>query len=66
MADEKTPAPQSAPTATPADTKAVPAPGSTDAAKTAAKGNGKIWMGTAVGIGSAAIVAALLYTKRRS
>ena len=24
-----------------------------------------IWMGTAVGIGSAAIVAALLYTKRR-
>jgi hypothetical protein len=62
MADEKTPAPKSAPTATPADTKAAPAP----AAKTPAKGNGKIWMGTAVGIGSAAIVAALLYTKRRS
>lgn len=64
MADEKTPAPKSAPTATPADTKAVPAPAG--AAKTPAKGNGKIWMGTAVGIGSAAIVAALLYTKRRS
>lgn len=27
--------------------------------------NRSIWMGTAVGIGSAAIVAALLYTKRK-
>lgn len=31
--------------------------------KSAGKG---IWMGTAVGIGSAAIVAALLYTRKRS
>ncbi|HEX7858596.1 MAG TPA: hypothetical protein VF503_33335 [Sphingobium sp.] len=29
------------------------------------KGNGKIWMGTAVGVGSAALVAALMYAKRR-
>lgn len=29
-------------------------------------GNKAVWMGTAVGIGSAAIVAALLYAKRRS
>lgn len=28
------------------------------------KSNGRAWMGTAVGIGSAAIVAALLYTGR--
>jgi hypothetical protein len=27
--------------------------------------NKSVWMGTAVGIGSAAIVAALLYTQRR-
>lgn len=33
--------------------------------KSGKPGNGKIWMGTAVGIGSAAIVAALLYAKRR-
>ncbi|MCE7798355.1 hypothetical protein LWE61_17595 [Sphingobium sufflavum] len=32
------------------------------------KGNGvssKVWMGTAVGVGSAALVAALMYAKRR-
>jgi len=28
-------------------------------------GKGKIWMGTAVGVGSAALVAALMYAKRR-
>lgn len=28
-------------------------------------GNKAVWMGTAVGIGSAALVAALLYAKRR-
>ncbi|MEJ7933447.1 hypothetical protein WG907_04145 [Sphingobium sp. AN558] len=30
----------------------------------ARKSTGRVWMGTAVGIGSAAIVAALLYTGR--
>ncbi|WP_336964715.1 hypothetical protein [Sphingobium aquiterrae] len=64
MADETTPAPESAPTATAAEEKAAPAPAGKG--KAPGKGNGKIWMGTAVGIGSAAIVAALLYTKRRS
>ncbi len=33
--------------------------------KRSAAANRNIWMGTAVGIGSAAIVAALLYSKRR-
>lgn len=38
-----------------------------DLATAARKSAGKsIWMGTAVGIGSAAIVAALLYTRKRS
>lgn len=31
----------------------------------ASAGNKTLWMGTAVGIGSAAIVAALLYTRRQ-
>lgn len=40
--------------------------GASDAAGKAAGGSNKaIWMGTAVGIGSAAIVAALLYARRR-
>ncbi|WP_313808600.1 hypothetical protein [Sphingobium sp.] len=38
----------------------------TDMATAARKSAGKaVWMGTAVGIGSAAIVAALLYTNRK-
>lgn len=38
----------------------------TDMATAARKSAGKaVWMGTAVGIGSAAIVAALLYTSRK-
>lgn len=47
---------------------AVPAqPEKTDLATAARKSAGKaIWMGTAVGIGSAAIVAALLYARKRS
>ncbi len=64
MADETTPAPESAPTATSAEEKAASVPA--EKGKTSGKSNSKIWMGTAVGIGSAAIVAALLYTKRRS
>ena len=37
-----------------------------DLADAARKSAGKaVWMGTAVGIGSAAIVAALLYTQKR-
>jgi len=59
-----TPAPEGAPTATPAEGEAASVPA--DTGKAAVKSNSKIWMGTAVGIGSAAIVAALLYTKRRS
>lgn len=49
-------------------TAAPKAPASKDStSKDGAKGgNAKIWMGTAVGIGSAAIVAALLYAKKRS
>lgn len=39
----------------------------TDLATAARKSAGKgVWMGTAVGIGSAAIVAALLYSRRKS
>jgi hypothetical protein len=60
--------------ATMADETRQDAPEAQDAAtekekptgKPAAKGSGKLWMGTAVGIGSAAIVAALLYSRRRS
>ncbi|MDO7833539.1 hypothetical protein Q4610_00620 [Sphingobium sp. HBC34] len=38
----------------------------TDLAAAARKSAGKgVWMGTAVGIGSAAIVAALLYTRKK-
>ncbi|MDI1294611.1 MAG: hypothetical protein PSY12_01760 [bacterium] len=44
-------------------TASVPAP---DLATAARKSAGKaVWMGTAVGIGSAAIVAALLYTNKK-
>lgn len=40
--------------------------GKTDLAAAARKSAGKgVWMGTAVGIGSAAIVAALLYTRKK-
>lgn len=51
-------------------TKDNPTPAATaDAAapkdKDAKTGNGKIWMGTAVGVGSAALVAALMYARRR-
>lgn len=50
-----------------AGTAAIPAKqdsDSTDLASAASKSAGKaVWMGTAVGIGSAAIVAALLYTR---
>jgi LPXTG-motif cell wall-anchored protein len=45
-----------------------PATGGKGAASSEAQpstGNKGIWMGTAVGIGSAALVAALLYAKRR-
>ena len=48
--------------------KAQTPPAQTPEAKSADKKSvaGKaIWMGTAVGVGSAAIVAALLYAKRR-
>ncbi|MEK7343588.1 MAG: hypothetical protein AABZ73_07175 [Pseudomonadota bacterium] len=42
-------------------------PGDTPLADAARKSAGKgVWMGTAVGIGSAAIVAALLYYRRKS
>lgn len=48
--------------AVPADTP----PASPATPSTARKSAGKaVWMGTAVGIGSAAIVAALLYTGRK-
>lgn len=52
------------------DSTAATADSSGNAVSADGKGNGlstnrKIWMGTAVGIGSAAIVAALLYTKHR-
>ncbi|SER90854.1 hypothetical protein [Sphingobium sp. YR768] len=40
--------------------------GKTDLASAARKSASKgVWMGTAVGIGSAAIVAALLYTRKK-
>lgn len=42
------------------------APASPDLATAARKSAGKgVWMGTAVGIGSAAIVAALLYARKK-
>ncbi|MET0241090.1 MAG: hypothetical protein ABW184_14460 [Sphingobium sp.] len=41
---------------------AAPADATTDPKKT--KSNA-VWMGTAVGVGSAALVAALMYAKRR-
>lgn len=49
--------------AEPAAPSSEPAP---DLATAARKSAGKaVWMGTAVGIGSAAIVAALLYTNKK-
>ncbi|QGP78152.1 hypothetical protein [Sphingobium sp. CAP-1] len=56
------------PTGADAAVPAAPAPetGAPDLAAAARKSAGKgIWMGTAVGIGSAAIVAALLYTRKK-
>jgi hypothetical protein len=45
---------------------ATPAAEKADLAGAARKSAGKgVWMGTAVGIGSAAIVAALLYARRK-
>jgi hypothetical protein len=47
---------------------AAPAPASSKADDAKGKGAGKsnaVWMGTAVGVGSAALVAALMYAKRR-
>ncbi len=47
-------------------TKPAPDAPATDLASAARKSAGKaVWMGTAVGIGSAAIVAALLYTNKK-
>jgi hypothetical protein len=44
----------------------APDAGKTDLASAARKSASKgVWMGTAVGIGSAAIVAALLYTRKK-
>ncbi|HEX7781898.1 MAG TPA: hypothetical protein VF509_03750 [Sphingobium sp.] len=63
MTDEKTAAAQEAASPPPPhdETPAKPAP-----AGKGGPGNSKgLWMGTAVGIGSAAIVAALLYTRRQ-
>ncbi|MGV3769090.1 MAG: hypothetical protein ACO1NM_03565 [Sphingobium phenoxybenzoativorans] len=56
--DKKIAAGEAAP---PKDTPAKPAENSSPASA----GNKTLWMGTAVGIGSAAIVAALLYTRRQ-
>ncbi|MET0136764.1 MAG: hypothetical protein ABW048_04000 [Sphingobium sp.] len=57
---------------TPPETKPAPATSADGAnppaetAKTTDKGvSSKVWMGTAVGVGSAALVAALMYAKRR-
>lgn len=48
-------------------TPAIPADDKSDLASAARKSAGKAaWTGAAVGIGSAAIVAALLYTRKRS
>lgn len=60
---EKTAPDTDAPSATPAQ----PADDKRDLATAARKSAGKAaWTGAAVGIGSAAIVAALLYTRKRS
>lgn len=37
-----------------------------EAEKVAKGSNNKVWMGTAVGVGSAALVAALMYASRRN
>lgn len=53
--------------ATPTAAAAANPPGGTPLADAARKSAGKgVWMGTAVGIGSAAIVAALLYSRRKN
>lgn len=63
MTDEKTAAAADAATPPPPAKEPAAKPGATNAP---AVGNSKgLWMGTAVGIGSAAIVAALLYTRRQ-
>lgn len=50
----------------PQDGASTPATSSNDLATAARKSAGKaVWMGTAVGIGSAAIVAALLYANKK-
>ncbi|MCP1468755.1 Asp/Glu/hydantoin racemase [Sphingobium sp. OAS761] len=61
MSKNKSSAPDGAPPSSP-----EPSAGDTlaDAARTSA-GKG-VWMGAAVGIGSAAIVAALLYARKKS
>ena len=52
--------------ASPADAQTPPVETQPDLATAARKSVGKgVWMGTAVGIGSAAIVAALLYTSKK-
>jgi hypothetical protein len=57
---EKTEAPKES-----TDTEAKTAPAAAEAAKKGGKTNNAVWMGTAVGVGSAALVAALMYAKRR-
>jgi hypothetical protein len=59
MTDETDTVPASEPAAEPA-----PEPQS-DASSNEASGNKPLWVGAAVGIGSAAIVAALLFTRRK-
>ncbi|MFT3965328.1 MAG: hypothetical protein QM690_05550 [Sphingobium sp.] len=46
------------------ETAATPPVEGEEAKKGAARSNA-VWMGTAVGVGSAALVAALMYAKRR-
>ncbi|SEJ54100.1 hypothetical protein SAMN05518849_10886 [Sphingobium sp. AP50] len=58
--------PAGADAAAPATPDKGPDAGKTDLASAARKSASKgVWMGTAVGIGSAAIVAALLYTRKK-
>lgn len=58
--------PAGADAAAPAMPNAGTDAGKADLATAARKSAGKgVWMGTAVGIGSAAIVAALLYTRKK-
>lgn len=48
-----------------ADPTTTPPPAPDTAPDATGKGRQAIWMGTAVGVGSAALVAALMYAKRR-